>query len=863
MRFELTVNGKRHVVHAPRTAPLLGVLRDQLGLTAAKYGCGRGHCGACTVIAEGRAVASCLMPVAEAASKSIVTLEGLLDGERLHPVQQAFLDEDAMQCGYCTSGMIVSAAALLDQNPAPNRAEIRAALAQNLCRCGVYGRAIRAVESCARSALEDAGEATDAAVSAVPPAGEPPAAADRPPAKSPAPPAAGPRRAGPRPGAGPPRRWPFATENRLEQRLRFEPDGTIVALSGKVEYGQGIRTGFAQLVAEELDVSPERVRVVLGDTDQCPHDFGTFGSMSTRTDGQALREAAAYARQLLLERASSQLGVEAGALRTEGGAVHTPDGRALAYTDLVGEGPLSGAVPKGVPLKPPEAYRVIGRSLPRLEGPDIVTGRARYTVDLHLPNMLLAVVLHPPRAGGRVKRLDDRAARAVPGVVAVRDEGDFVAILAEHRGPALAAAGLVDVEWDAPGPEAGELLDVTMRRDQAIDAAFEGATQTVEATYVAPHVSNAPIGPSAGLADVREDGAVVYTGTQRPFGLRDEVAEMAGLQPSSVRVVAQPTSGSYGRNNIADAAREAARLSLAVGRPVMVGWSRADELAVSPCRPSLRATLKAGLDAAGEVCAWRCEMRTNPHTYGGAVGPEVAAFTAGRNAVPVYRFPAVEVALRVEETAVRTAAFRSLGAAPNTFAIESFVDELAECAGKDPLDFRLRHLDDPRLIRVLEQVAEQSGWAERRPGPGRGFGLACAVYHGTYVAEVAQVSVSRGGVPRLERVWCAVDAGQIVNPEGARNQTEGAIQQAASWTLLEELKVRDGEVTTTSWDTYPIATFLDAPEHIDVLFAFDPGAPFTGVGEPGAVPVAAAIANAVFDACGVRVRELPLRAKAR
>jgi nicotinate dehydrogenase subunit B len=341
--------------------------------------------------------------------------------------------------------------------------------------------------------------------------------------------------------------------------------------------------------------------------------------------------------------------------------------------------------------------------------------------------------------------------------------------------------------------------------------------------------------------------------------LREETAQLLGISPERVHVHPQMMSGLYGRGNMSDAALDAVRLSRAVRRPVLVQWTREEEFRLSPHRPTLDAEVRAALDATGAIVAWRYRARTNPHTYGGgATFPRLVELTAGRNAVPPYRLGLAEISLQVVPAAVRTGAFRSLAAAPHVFAIESFVDELAHAAGQDPIAFRLRLIDDPRLRAVVEIVRERSGWNDRPRAAGRGIGAACAIYHGTCVAQVAEVGVSASGAVRLERVWCAVDAGPLVHPDGARNQIEGGIQQAASWTLLEELRQRDGAVTTATWHDYPIATFRDAPRHIDVVFTPTPESASTGIGEPGSVPTAAAIANAVFAARGTRVRRLPL-----
>jgi CO/xanthine dehydrogenase Mo-binding subunit len=651
-------------------------------------------------------------------------------------------------------------------------------------------------------------------------------------------------------------RWPSRPAEPIEARIRVEPDGRVIALSGKVEYGQGIRTGFRRIVAEELGIAPERVEVVLGDTDRVPWDMGTFGSLSTAIEGQALRAAAAAVRAELLARASRRLGVPAGDLTTRDGEVRAGDGRAIGYGVLAAEAPLAGPVPVDVSLRPPSPA---DERPARIEARDIVTGAARYTSDLRLPGMVRGVVVHPPALGMRLASFDGAAARRVPGVVAVVHEGDFLAVVGDHVGAARAGAAALEATWEPAAPPPTERLDLALRQDPGVAESLGRAAVVHSATYSVPHVANAPIGPSAGVADVRDGSATVYAGTQRPFALREDLARMLGLPEQRVRVLPQVTSGSYGRNNIADAAIEAARLSRAVGRPVLVQWSRAEELAMAPARPVLVGRVEAGLSADGTMVAWRYHERTNPHTYGGSLPPEAAAQISGRNAVPPYAIPAVEVRLHVEGAQIRTAALRSLAAAPNVFAIESFVDELAARVGADPLDFRLRHVPDPRLRRVLEEAAERGRWRARPREPGLGHGLACAVYHGTYVAEVAEVRVSASGQVRLDRVWCALDCGRVDLPDGVRNQTEGAIQMAASWTLLEELRVAEGRVTTLSWDAYRIATCEDAPELIDVALLGEPGVPSTGAGEPGVVPLGAAIANAVFAACGARVRELPLR----
>ncbi len=639
---------------------------------------------------------------------------------------------------------------------------------------------------------------------------------------------------------------------KVEERVRIEPDGTIVALSGKIEYGQGIRTAFSKIVAEELAVPIERVRIVLGETDQVPWDMGTFGSMSVATDGHAIRRAAAFTRERLLDRAAARFGADRDALTLADGRVRGPDGKSASYAELAGEAPIAGDAPETTPRVPPP----VERAPLRLEARAIVTGQGRYAADVRLPGMLRGHALSPPVYGSRLVKLDDSAAREMPGVVAVVHEGDFAGVVAERDEQALAAVRALVAEWEPPADPPPE-KHIELRADEEAQAAFESGKEQLSARYVAPHIAHASIGTSAAVVDVREDGTDVYVATQRPFPLRDEIAEICGVEPGRVHIHPQLASGTYGRNAGSDAAVEATRLSRAVGRPVLVQWTRAEELRRSPYRPEVTGEVAAVLDD-GRIAAWRYTEHTNPHTYGGGeLPPQVVIMTSGRNAVPQYNMP-VDAHLYIENARVRTGAFRSLAAAPNTFAIESFMDEIARHVGADPFELRLAHLDDARLVGVLEAVRKQSGWTERTREAGRGFGVACTLYHGTYVAEVVEVGVTESGKVKLERVWCAVDPGRIVHPDGAVNQAEGAIQQAASWTLMEELRHREGRVTAASFGDYPIARFSDIPASIDVTLVGDGNARSTGMGEPPSVPVAAAIANAVFDACGARVRTLPI-----
>ena len=652
--------------------------------------------------------------------------------------------------------------------------------------------------------------------------------------------------------------WRPPPPPRIEDRIRLERDGTFTALSGKVDFGQGIRTAFGQIVADELDVAFESVQVILGDTSRSPYDFGTYGSQSVHVEGSNLRNAAAAARALLLARASVRIGADAHELEVVAGTIRAgSDGGSVTYAELAAEGPLEGPVPEGVPTKSANALRIVGSSVPRREGRDIVTGRPVYVTDVRLPGMLRGAVLRPPHMGAALRDLDAGAARSLPGVVAVVRDGDFVGVVAERHEQALGAVAALRAVWDATPPSRGAEHHIELRRDEGIDAALAGATSVLEAAYTLPYLANAPIGPSGAVADVRADGATIYSGSQRPFGLRSQIAQLLGFDESRVHVVPSRSSGTYGRNNNDDAPAEAARLSRAVGKPVLVQWTREDEFAYGTLRPAAYIEAKAGLAPDGRVAAWSYRVTTHAHILAPVENAQIAAVTAGSGALPTYDIPKAEIQLHIEKSEVRTSSFRSLAGAENVFAIESLMDELAVLAGVDPVEFRLRHVSDARFAAVMRLVAERSGWTRHPAETGRGLGFACTVFDHTYIAQVADVSVDADSRLRIHKLWCAVDPGLVINPDGVRNQIEGAMMQGASFSLMEQVQQRDGRVAARGWDTYPIVTFRDAPK-IEVIIAADSAHPSTGAGEAGIVPIGAAIANAVFAATGIRCRELPL-----
>jgi nicotinate dehydrogenase subunit B len=684
--------------------------------------------------------------------------------------------------------------------------------------------------------------------------------------------------------------------DQLDSWLAVRGDGTVTLYSGKVELGTGVQTALSQIVAEELDVPVARVLVVQGETGRTPDQGSTTGSKTLQGAGSTIRRAAAEARRVLVAMAAGQLGVPAGSLRVAGGTLSVPGrpGKAITYGRLIGDKSFHHTVDNGVTVKSYTAYRVVGQPIPRVELPGKVTGTHRYVHNLRVPGMQHGRVIRPPTIGATLVTVDEASVGALPGAVRVVRRENFLGVVATHEHEAVAAARALRATWSRPDVR---LMPVEAMydamRDSAIvpnmleqlgdvDAALAAAHVTCSATYRTPFQSHGSIGPSCAVADVRDGVATVWSGTQGAYALRETLAPLLGVPVAQVHVVWMEASGCYGHNGADDAAADAALLSQAVRAPVRVQWSRQDELAWDPKGPAMLIQCAGGVDAQGKMTAWRYTVTTPTHST--RPGGDPAEFLAGqsmghplalgagggdRNARHSYEIANSHVAVRWLHTSVlRPSAMRGLGAPANVFANESFVDELGVAAGADPIEFRLRHLTDPRAIAVIERAAQLSRWQPRRSvarsaatnARAVGRGMAFAQYENsyTYVATVVDVEVDRHtGTIHVPRVWVAHDCGLIVNPDGLRNQIEGATVQTISRTLKERVTWDRASVTSVDWRTYPILTFPDVPDSIEIALIDHPEAPAWGAGEPAACTVPAAIGNAVYDATGLRLREIP------
>jgi nicotinate dehydrogenase subunit B len=888
--FRLTVNGAERTVTCPPDTPFLDVLRHDLGLAGPKFGCGMGLCGACFVLIEGRARSSCDLPVS-AVDGPVITVEGLPGGDgRLHPVQQAFIDEQAAQCGYCTSGMVMAAVGLLRDRPVvPSEQEVREALDGNLCRCGTYGRIVRAVE---KAAVQTSG---GSAIVPRPPAGQVlasrvPAGGTQPgegPVLAPGPPVA---ESGVQQSASP---LPadLAANPVLARWLDFSRDGEVTVRTGKVEYGQGIWTALAQVAAEELQVTLARVRVAAVSTSTSPNEGITAGSLSVQDSGSALRQACAQARDLLLDAAAVRLGVPQAELAVADGQILADGPTGLSYWALAQPGMLDRPAEAPVPSRPPGEWSVAGRSAARLDIPDTVTGRPRFLHDLVLPGMAYGRVVRPPARVADLTGLADLDLGS--DVVLVRD-GSFLGVVAPADRAARRAAGAVAraARWrTSPSlPDArdlrGFLLAAPSQKETVADQqrgdAAGPAARTLTAEFTRPFLAHASVAPSCAIARWDGSSVTVWCHSQGIFLLRDAITAGLGLQAGQVTVHYVEGAGVYGQNGADDVALDAVLLARAVpGRAVRVLWTREDEMCWPPMGSAMLARLSASLDAGGRIATWRQDVWSNGFmgrpTLGGE--PRLLALThlaagrpmspapdgapanwmgASRNAVPGYDIPGLQVTRhRLLDMPIRTSSLRSLGAHLNVFAIESFMDELAAAAGADPVRFRLAHLTDPRARQVLTEATDMAGWDIRGRRDGTGYGVGVARYSGIagYCAAVAEVEADTD--IRVRRLWLAVDVGRVINPDGVINQVEGGAVQSASWTLREQVRFDRGNITSAGWDSYPIFRFSDTPE-VMVRVMDAPGEAEVGAGEVSLGPVAGAIGNAVADTVGVRVRDLPL-----
>jgi len=868
-RIVLHVNGQEQSLDLPAGTSLLHALRNELGLRGVKAACESGRCGACAVLIDRVVRPSCRALASYVQNREVVTIEGLSTPDSLHPIQQAFIDEGAVQCGYCTPGLVLSSVALLERKPCPTAAEVREALAWHVCRCGVHERAVRAV-------LRASGQSLDPLFRVqIEPSLTKPA------------------RALPS---------PLKDHPSVDSWIRIEADETVTVFTGKVEFGQGIPTAIAGIAAEELDVSIDRIRVAPVDTDHSPDEGYTVSSISLETSGNAVRYAAAHAQSLLLAAAAESWGITPDCVLVDDGVLRHPDtGRRTTYWELMGGRRFDTDVPRSTVPKASGACSYVGRPMKRLDLVAKVTGTHRYVHDLSWPDILHARVVRPPSQRHRLVSADDSVVERMPGRPTVVRDGAFLAVAAANESHAVEAARALGEAcvWEEDlgrradpdayaealfGQRGKEMLLVEGKatKDPIPPVASpQDAALTLRAEYFRPFQRHASLSPSAAAALADGDRLTVWTHAQSVFPLRAALAHALEVAEDSIRVIHAEGAGCFGHNGADDAALDAAIVAKALpGRHVLLKWTTEQEAAWEPAGTAMGMRLQASIDANGRVIDWNHDVWSHAH-WGRSQGAKSASGLIAtwhrerplrrpdaraswnrhggghRNADPLYTFPKRRIVKHfIGEAPIRVGNLRSLGAFANVFAVESFVDELAHAARIDPVAFRLMHLEDERARVVVEKVASEAGWTDRRRASedGRGHGLAFAQYKNlqSYVGISVELTCDEatGGI-HLEKAIVVADAGRVVNPDGLSAQLEGGFLQGASWTLFEEAPLERGAPPE-----YKVLGFPNAPE-IRVVLLSRPDSPILGCGEAAPLATGAAIANALFDAVGTRLRHLP------
>jgi len=649
--------------------------------------------------------------------------------------------------------------------------------------------------------------------------------------------------------------------------LHVNENGEVTVFTGKVEVGQNIRTSLAQAVAEELRVSPGSIQLVMGDTDRVPFDMGTFGSRTTPTMSPQLRRAATAAREVLIGLAAEAWKVDPAKLTAADGAVTDSESRRTAsYAELAKGRELAKAIPAEDPLTPAAQWKVMGKPLGKVTGREIVTGRHRYPSDIKLPEMLYGKVLRPPAFGATLSSLDSSQAQQMQSVTVVHD-GNFVGVTAPDPRRAQEALTALSAEWKSTPAQTSsdDLFEYLKNHAQpgdehnghaagSVEKGLSDAHLHLKQTYTVAYIAHAPLEPRAAVAEWKDGKLTVWTGTQRPFGVRGELVEAFRLPEDHVRVIMPDMGSGYGGKHSGEAAVEAARLAQAAHRPVKLVWTREEEFTWAYFRPAGVIVVSAGLSRDGVITAWEFH---NYNSGAAAIGT-------------LYNIPNQRIQFHSVDSPLRQGSYRSLAATANHFARESFMDELAHLAKMDPLEFRLKNLTDERFRAALKAAAEKFGWGQTKPQPGRGtakdrtlrgFGIAGGFDKGGYVATCAEVAVDQATRQvHVVRIVVAFDCGAVVNPDGLRNQIEGANNMGLGGALFEAIQFANGRILNPHFAQYRVPRFSDAPA-IEVVLIDRKDVPSSGAGETPIVGIAPAVGNAIFAATGKRLRALPMAPK--
>ena len=650
--------------------------------------------------------------------------------------------------------------------------------------------------------------------------------------------------------------------------IHIDEDGGVTVFTGKVEMGQNIRTSLAQAVAEELHVPFATVHLVMGDTDLTPFDMGTFGSRSTPTMAPQLRKAAAAAREVLIDLAAQQLSVEPASVKiVDARFVNHDKSKTLSLAEVAKGRKLVKVIPENITTTQPKDWTIAGTSVTKVDSRNFVTGRHKYTSDIKREGLLYGKIVRPATFNAELITADTRAAEAMPGVKVVHD-GNFIGVVAADVQTATEAANAIATDWKSPGQPANAELVAVLRKPTterrgggegggggsrpqgSIADGLAAADKKLEQTYTVAYIAHAPLEPRAAVAEWKDDQLTVWTGTQRPFGVRSELATAFHLSEDKVRVIVPDTGSGYGGKHTGECAIEAARLARAANKPVKLVWTREEEFTWAYFRPAGVIDIKSGAKSDGTITAWEFHNHNS-----GASGIQIK-----------YDIPNNDIQFHPSNSPLRQGSYRGLAATANHFARETHIDELAHALGIDPLAFRLKNISDERMRAVLQATAKAFGWGQTKPAPGHGFGIACGFEKNGYLATCAEVAIEKPtgknadkktDKVRIVRVVEAFDCGAVVNPMHLKNQIEGSITQAIGGALFESIKFENGKILNPRFSDYRVPRFSDVPL-IEVVLIDRKDVPSAGAGETPIVGLAPAVGNAIFNATGVRLRSLPM-----
>jgi isoquinoline 1-oxidoreductase beta subunit len=667
--------------------------------------------------------------------------------------------------------------------------------------------------------------------------------------------------------------------------LKIADNGLVTIMSPNPEIGQNVKTSMPMIVAEELDVNWESVVV-----EQAGLDTSIFtrqlagGSQSIRQGWESLRMAGATARSMLMEAAAQQWNVPVSELNTIDGMIKHGD-KELGYGE-VASAASQMKVPEEVELKDPKDFKIIGTPTKNVDGKKIVTGEPLFGLDTKKEGMLTAMIEHPPAFGMTLKSFDATEAKAMPGIKAVFSfttipEGkekqrfdtnnafnDLVAIVGNSTWQVMKAKKALKVEWEQVSPlestsdyvkSLDDLVkskaDEPGRKDGHPDRAFRRAAKVIERSYSAPFLAHNTLEPMNFFADVKEDKAELIGPIQTPEFMSMTASQVLEMPEEKISVMMTRMGGGFGRRLYGHFGIEAAVISQKVKAPVKLVYTREDDMTQGTYRPAYKVTYRAALDKDNNLTAF--------HVRG-----------AGIHGGPVFanRFPAGTVdhylaENKSQESNISTGAWRAPRSNFIAGAEQSFLDEVAEAAGKDPIDFRLELFDrasnDPvgekydydaeRYAGVLKLVKEKANWGQETPGVYRG--VSAYYCHNSYVAQVVDV-IMENNQPKVQKVYCAVDCGVVVNPEAAINMVEGGTIDGIGHAMYSAMSFKNGQADQNNFNSYRLIRHQEAPAEIEVHFV-ENGIDPTGLGEPPLPPVMGALANAMYKATGKRLYDQP------